>query len=458
LRLDADLERLLAISGRVIDAQGRPVEGAALSCNGPGSTSKASSGPDGRYRLERLLPGQYTVSVTHPQWTPDAREYVEAGGEGVDFVLAARGKLAGRVVEAGTGNPIPRFSVGLSPRESAEVRTSLERVLPREPVDAGTVWNKEGRFELTGIPAGAWNAWVTAEGFALRAQEVDIRPGDQGPTVLALELQRERLVTGLVRDPAGAPLAGAHVFLSSASTTSGVDGAFTLRGLPDLSGAPGPVILGANHPAHGRAAVEVPAARLYSEKIVIAFQSAGRVAGRIAHNGQGLADVSVSLSYMDNGALGSYDTRTDEQGAFAFDKLPAGNASLRVNPLWLRDGDRSVGEHLDRVVTVAAGKETRVDVELPSGGGAIVGTVSCEGRPAVDAFISVTYRELQGDALGFYTQTDDTGAYRIDGMPPGVVDINVQPRSEGAPYAHPDPVRVGDGETLLPEFHLPPSR
>lgn len=457
LQLDVDLERLLAISGRVADAQGRPVEGAELSCNGPGSTSKAISVPDGRYRLERLLPGQYTVSVTHPQWTPDAREYVEAGGEGVDFVLAARGKLVGRVVEAGTGKPIPRFNAGLNPRESAEVHTSLERVLPREPIDAGAVWNEEGRFEITGIPAGAWNAGVTAEGFALRAQEVDIRPGDQGPTVLVLELQRERLVTGIVRDPAGAPLAGAHVFLSSASTTSGVDGAFILRGLADLSGSPGPVTLGANHPEQGRTSVEVSAAQLYSERVVVAFQSAGRVTGRVTRNGQPLVDVFVSLGYTDKGALGSYDTHTDDQGFFTLDTLPPGNAALRVNASWAGEGQRSVGvDFADRILTVAAGKETRADVEVPYGNGTVVGSASCEGRPAAGAFVRVSYRELQAYALAFHTQTDDTGAYRIDGMPPGVVDIDVQPFDEGGHYKHADAVRVGDGETVLPEFHLPP--
>src|ERR1039458_1281496 len=60
--LDLTLTPFGAISGRVIDAEGRPMQGVGISALGPdGLRDGAISDPDGQYRLDSLPPGKYRV-------------------------------------------------------------------------------------------------------------------------------------------------------------------------------------------------------------------------------------------------------------------------------------------------------------------------------------------------------------------------------------------------------------
>lgn len=57
-----------AITGRVTDAGGRPVEGAMVaiaSSDRPHRDMAARSGPDGSFRLSGLEPGSYVIEAHH---------------------------------------------------------------------------------------------------------------------------------------------------------------------------------------------------------------------------------------------------------------------------------------------------------------------------------------------------------------------------------------------------------
>ena len=66
-----------AISGRVIDAEGRPAQGVQVSALGlDGMTLAELSGPDGQYRLGSLPPGRYRVRAAPPPTYQIGRAHV----------------------------------------------------------------------------------------------------------------------------------------------------------------------------------------------------------------------------------------------------------------------------------------------------------------------------------------------------------------------------------------------
>jgi hypothetical protein len=106
------------IAGTVTDADtNEPIEGALIHAGlmHGARGNRAISGEDGTYLLENLVPGYYHLIAVargyEPARYPDS-VFLENGGsvEDIDFQLVPRegggGHIGGRVVEAGSGNPI----------------------------------------------------------------------------------------------------------------------------------------------------------------------------------------------------------------------------------------------------------------------------------------------------------------------------------------------------------------
>lgn len=119
-----------AITGIVAGPGGRPLTGACVMASGPSGQAMAMTHPDGRYSLNPLRPGKYTLHFSDcsdpgrylDQWSGGG--FVPTGASPV-VVAAGRVKDAGRVtlhsaasVVAGTGAgaaPIPGFGPGVLP-------------------------------------------------------------------------------------------------------------------------------------------------------------------------------------------------------------------------------------------------------------------------------------------------------------------------------------------------------
>jgi hypothetical protein len=126
---------------------------------------------------------------------------------------------------------------------------------------------------------------------------------------------------------------------------------------------------------------------------------------------------------------------TDDAGVFVFDAVPAGRyelAAAKETYLTMSYGATRPGGR-GRTLVVTAGEDTRVDLRL-SRGGVIAGTVlDIDGQPAQGVavlalarrtvFGRVEYRDSGSPAL----PTDDRGAYRIYGLPPGEYFVSAQP-------------------------------
>src|SRR5439155_6303643 len=76
------------ISGRVVDAQGLAVPGAAVTVSGPQGTKRVMTDGEGRYSARFLTPGRYDVRAELEGFKPAEQPQVTVGlGQVADVVL-----------------------------------------------------------------------------------------------------------------------------------------------------------------------------------------------------------------------------------------------------------------------------------------------------------------------------------------------------------------------------------
>lgn len=162
----------------------------------------AETDDKGEFRLSGLADtGEFLVVGAHNDYSAGVVREVRMGDEGVVITLEPLGSVAGEIVAAGTGEPIPRFTAAI-------LRTSfmvLQMPVAREVLDA-----PDGRFELTGISADSYTLQIEAEGFGTITKSITV-PKGKPLDVGTIELQRAAIVRGIVRDENGKPIANALV-------------------------------------------------------------------------------------------------------------------------------------------------------------------------------------------------------------------------------------------------------
>ena len=164
------------VSGLVVDEQGRPTRGArvfAMPFDPSLARSEAMTDENGKFRLFRLVPGQYTVAVssgTHFVSYPDdahPRVFAVTAGEefpGISFTLlpGAAFSVSGSVRSAKASDS---FGVALIARDRPSVSIAQMRT------DAG------GKFHFEGIPPGSYDVIAAGPSNAWGAREVLVNPG-----------------------------------------------------------------------------------------------------------------------------------------------------------------------------------------------------------------------------------------------------------------------------------------
>ena len=159
----------------------------------------------------------------------------------------------------------------------------------------------------------------------------------------------------------------------------------------------------------------------------------GRVVNATTGSPVRRAQVQATLS-GEQGGRGEppRNTTTDDNGAFLIANIPAGRWSVRASKGGYVDqqfGQRSAFASVDPV-TLAEGQTLVADFRL-SRGGAFSGRVVDEfGEPIAGANISalryqVTAQGVRTSRTGTTVPSDDTGAYRVYGLPPGQYYISM---------------------------------
>jgi hypothetical protein len=228
--LDLDFEGGVALTGQVRE-NGRGVDGAIVLVRGDDVAGGGTARTDysGRYRLDNLKRGSYRVEAFAPKSGLRDNGTVTLDDDGeLDFDLRAT-RIVGRVLEAGTGDPIA----------GAQVRAQAVDPAPAEfmPFDTPVSTDDSGRFVLGTAADGSWRIGAEKSGYA-RA-ETTVQATGTPIEDLEIRLQPTQGITLQVSRAVGAPPAQVTVsvlqgttHLSTGQYTTGENGRVRLSTVP----------------------------------------------------------------------------------------------------------------------------------------------------------------------------------------------------------------------------------
>ncbi|MCK6481313.1 MAG: carboxypeptidase regulatory-like domain-containing protein [Planctomycetaceae bacterium] len=425
-------------SGIVLDPEGGPVAGAAISFavktteEGPMTTaphlgtSRTMSGPDGRFSLEGLPVGTTLAAVAAK--VPFRKGLsspfrIPEGGtvDGIEIRLLPGCAITGLVTDP-AGAPLPgaqvRVTTGSTTRRAGPI---VPADLPDEAV-AGP----DGRYRIEGLEQRPYSVFATLEGHT-PADLTGIHATAAGTEAAPLVLVRGGVLRGIVVDAEDHPLPGASISLqggnrSGGTATTDADGRFEIR--PVL---PGPHTLFA-----GKAGfVHRPPEDLElagGEEVRVVLERGLEIAGTVLDlDGRPVPQARVRVHPLppkEAEVLGV--TMTDPRGRFSVGGLSSGSHGISV---------AAAGHVFPDFPPVAAGTST---LELRSARSVFIAgrVLDPEGAPFADAWVEIA------DAGGVRPPdpadprrfrrllTDGEGAFRAEGLLGGPFRILVRARDD----------------------------
>lgn len=420
------LFRGVGIYGRVLDPKGEPIEGAFVDADptsrAPFSrsapTSVQRSDTEGRFAILGVESGPYRLYARHPDFAPSAFEAsVSDRDVEVDLVLGAGVTVTGRLVDESDKPLIGR--VVLEAIDGKSVGGLIESRLSADT-------DPRGAYVLRGVPRGEHRLKLSARGYG--SEHVEVYVGseptvDVGDVVLEVGIA----IHGVVVDTTGTPVAGARLqaFPSMGSGRSrgmerpdeeeaDAEGRFVLAGLDE-----GLYQLMAHARGFGRELVEAEARR-GAAPITVTLKPAGTIRGRVLDpEGRPIRSFRVNARTPEQRSFGSFASGSaEDDGAFLMEDVAEGNYVLEIA------SSDFVAKILSNVA-VAPGGVTDVGAVRLERGARLRGTVTdSAGAPVAGATVRVRaggQRFISPFDSG--QTTDGSGAFEIDGLSEGRVDV-----------------------------------
>ncbi len=404
------LDRTPEIRGRILDANGDAVDGAAVRLVSPDPpytvVREANTDPAGAFSFPRVHATRVRVVADHdPDGVVSSAELHATEGQTLDvtLVLSLANAVRGTVVDA-ADHPV------------AGAALSVEGV----PWTVRSATSDEaGAFRLTTVPEGATSLLAVARGYKT-ARVALLRRDDQADElVVQVRLLAASPVAGDVRDPEGNP-AKARVVACEGQpqevrTTSGDDGTFELA----------PSAIGCDVVAeHDEYAPSETGTVTEGRRLSLRLKAGGVIEGTVVdERGAPVQAYSVGVESF-SAARGKSLRRDparkieDVRGAFRLDKLAPGSyvlsASTGSSPPARSDS-----------IEVSAGATTRGVRIVLGAGGTVAGHVYDESHaplPDVEVRFDAVSSTVESGARA---TTDAAGAYRIEGAPHGPFTLYV---------------------------------
>jgi protocatechuate 3,4-dioxygenase beta subunit len=462
---DVPLSRAATLAGRVVDEEGRPIEGALVQVSRGGENifraflrsvegqGAVRTSRDGSFRAARLEPGEnQRLDVRHDEYEERSLGGISLSPgmtrSGVSIVLR-RGLSIRGVVKDEEGRPLAGAQVDLSRALTMRGgRGGMEVSFVGPGTEVRRETGADGRFEFRGLKAGDYGVSARRPGFSRASVDPVSVTEARAAEPLEIVLRPGATISGVLRDKAGAGASGWYASAHAASEVggrpfgpggiqggepTGPDGVFFLEGLTagetyEIQ-AMGPAGLGPR-----KSGVVAPA-----EGVDLVVTGAGQIRGRVldGDSGRAIPDFEVRYQPDAQGGMrfvmrmgpgrrgGPYERQSfhSEDGSFVLEDVAAGRWTVEAFAPGYQAGSASA-------VSVGEGEAAEgVEVRL-SKGGVISGRVieSRSGRAILGATVRA---ELSGgeprmpmvgiDAEGAEneTTTDAEGRYELAGLAPG---------------------------------------
>lgn len=229
VRVDLRERERGVVTGRVTEG-GSPVPRVQVSLTREGgvplpflSDLSAESGEDGRYRIEGVEAGRFTLFAKKSGAPVPAEVPVDAaGGETVVDVELPRGVIEGRILDAAGGRGLAGAEVHLSKEEKKEGGERLARTSVVSLSVSGSSGRAmqfrmsgggesvrtdiDGKFRLEGIPAGLYALSASLDGYADGRRGDLSMPRDGALSGIDLSLGKGGKIRGTVTDASGSPV------------------------------------------------------------------------------------------------------------------------------------------------------------------------------------------------------------------------------------------------------------
>lgn len=417
--VDVLLDTGLTIAGKVVDAAGAPIAGAALWAY-PAEVMtgqqqdveamrplQATSADDGSFTLRGLEERSYALGASATGYvqrsvTPPVRR---PGGDPVVLTLTATRRLRGRVVLDGTTE---------SAGAGIEVEVEPVSASPWSGASAGTATTDEdGAFEVADLDGARFT--ITARGRGLTTADrvaVTLPAAGEAPEVVVPVRRGATLLLTVLEKGSRRPIAAAAVFVSRGArswggatgteTNTGADGRAPLDGL-----AAGEWTVTITHEGHASASRTVIVRSGDPEPLVVELAPAARLRLRLVDAaGAPVGGRMIVLMTRDEQGEGGTAV-TDDDGRCELTPLSAG--TYTVQGMTTAGG----GQGMVRLGEVVVAEGAQIDLELRAEGAARVrGQVLRGARPLANAPVFVT--PASGDWLAGYAWASTDGAGRFE--------------------------------------------
>lgn len=454
----------LAISGRVGDSSGNPLQGVKVRASARGEagyvSGSAETDEDGRYEIVSLSPGSYKVKARLRGYAENETGDVSPPAKDIDFTLSDAGSIAGRVVEKKTGKPITRFRYRANRGHASD--HSLFYFHGKEQ------YSEDGTFETEQLnPDEYWLA-VKAEGYApSRTEGIEVKSGETAR--VEVRLGPEASITGRVlREKGPAPVFGARIALLEEPeegifnfgfgerdliqepVLSDDSGAFRIYGLPV-----GKFKLKASHPDFSEETKPVELAK-EGETVRVEFMlKKGRTISGTVRDGATSSPVAGAVVTISSGkgtggileAMIPYVARkgpgsatSDAAGKWEIANIAPGNYRLSAV-------HKNYAASESKSVTVKPDSDVSGVELLLSGGGRVHGTVKDRGGKAISG---ARVTAVSGNGMAQAT-TDPDGRYALEHLAPGDWMVSVSSgkvTSGNSDVTKPVSVAAGDDSAL----------
>ena len=419
------IPRGIAFSGRVTDADGRPLSGVEIEAvdaarDGGGGMMRrmiaigmrgrsddfVRTGSDGTFTV-RLKEGTYDVAFKREGFAVKSlrAQSVNATTKPVIVALEPGVEISGRVTRAGVGVE----GVNVSVMSFGDVET--------------TVTGPDGSFRISDLTPGSVMLNVNKmDAFIQQIRPVTIPARD-----LVIDLPAGGRITGHVIDKmTKSPISSFQAGVSASRSGGGMmismppmlrsftsdDGTFTLENVP--AGPTQVVVM-----APGYTTARVPGLNVEDGKSVadleVALDTGARVTGRVTgSDGSPLSGVVVRMDTNVTPGRGMrFDSTnsnavTDPNGEYTLESVETGDQTFVFSYQGYLTENRTIN---------IAGKDARLDVQLSSGIRLTGVVVTDAGVPVADA--TVRAMSASDPSFGKQARTDANGAFEIDGEAPG---------------------------------------